>query len=621
MDFTIRNLEYNRLMKNPKFLFSSDYFRQWLQSFRWLPKTFNNDPRNISIQIIKKIKIINQKKLFICHLRYNQSEYFLPLICVFNKDISSEILQGNYFRLTNQEKPMIRTIYYAAEYDVDFWKTIINKPNKGLASFKDVRDVNYIKKIINSKQFNIKILGSGNTTNIVLKFYTENSKPIVCKIYKNLMPNLEITILTHLSKFDYKNIPIVYAVAQIPLRIARKCKKSVQILFSEFINSDKDAGSIFWNQFHDYISNADINIICMEKEKYDNFFFKVFEISAKYAEKIGQSVRELHNLLKQSDSNANTSNRVYNKNTSFEEIKIDFREEQYKIQDFENLNKKIRGFLIEFINDEHLIDEHLLEIFKLNPIHFDLFQNYLNKQLIHQDLHLGQMIIGETPDRDPILLDFEGDPQLSIKERLEKYPVIQDLASIKRAFSYIKYNALVSYFKRKFNPDILSYIFSNKIKLEGRNIEIMLFTIAAIFKNAQFEPASTFCKIVTHLIEYYCKSINIDMNSVIDKMNENQVIAEFDCFEKTCKFDDLFAFIDNWERWIYTNLITGYYGEEIIGLDIEKIFRLSLVFSLQRALMELRYERTFRPLEQIVPLLGFIDLLKETKKLKEILNI
>lgn len=618
MDFTLENLEYNRLTKNPKLLFSSRYFKQWLQSFRWLPKVISNKTESFTIQILKKIKAINQKQLFICHLKYNQLEYFLPLIKVSDQKYVPELLNTNYFLMINQIDPRIKTICYAAEYDVDFWKTVILKTKKKYAEIKNIKDADYIKKIINSEEFSIKILGAGNTTNVVLKFSANNLKSIVCKVYKNLMPNLEITILTHLSKFDYKNIPIIYAVGQIPLHFTKKDNKPVQILFSEFINSDKDAGSVFWNQFHDYILDADINLIYMEKEKYDNFFYKIFETSSKYAEKIGQSVRELHNLLKRSDESYLTDSKHRGESTN---VKINFQEEQYQKQDFERLNRKIRGFLTEFINDEHLIDEHLLEIFKLNPIHFDLFQKYLNKQLIHQDLHLGQMIIGETPDRDPILLDFEGDPQLSIEERLEKHPVIQDLASIKRAFSYIKYNALVSFFKKKFNPDVLSYIFSNKIKLEGRNIEIMLFIITAIFKNAQFEPASTFCKIVTHLIEYYCKSINLDMNSVIDKMNESQVIAEFDCFEKACKFDDLFAFVDNWERWIYTDLLTGYYGDEIIELDIEKIFRISLVFSLQRALMELRYERTFRPFEQIVPLLGFIDLLKETKKLKEIINI
>ena len=68
----------------------------------------------------------------------------------------------------------------------------------------------------------------------------------------------------------------------------------------------------------------------------------------------------------------------------------------------------------------------------------------LFKARIHQDLHLAQMIYTGDGVVDFVITDFEGEPGRTSEERLEKEPVLRDIASMIRSFHYLSHAALMN---------------------------------------------------------------------------------------------------------------------------------------------------------------------------------
>jgi maltose alpha-D-glucosyltransferase/alpha-amylase len=67
---------------------------------------------------------------------------------------------------------------------------------------------------------------------------------------------------------------------------------------------------------------------------------------------------------------------------------------------------------------------------------------------IHGDYHLGQVLV---TDNDFIILDFEGEPESTIRDRKIKQPPLKDVAGLFRSFHYALFASILN------NPDKLSY--------------------------------------------------------------------------------------------------------------------------------------------------------------------
>lgn len=82
---------------------------------------------------------------------------------------------------------------------------------------------------------------------------------------------------------------------------------------------------------------------------------------------------------------------------------------------------------------------------KIKDILLDFDQDTLNSQRIriHGDYHLGQILVSES---DFYILDFEGEPESTIRDRKVKQPPIKDVAGLFRSFHYAVFATL---FNRK----------------------------------------------------------------------------------------------------------------------------------------------------------------------------
>ena len=74
----------------------------------------------------------------------------------------------------------------------------------------------------------------------------------------------------------------------------------------------------------------------------------------------------------------------------------------------------------------------------------DFDENLLKGERIrvHGDYHLGQVLVNE---RDFYIIDFEGEPESTIRDRKVKQPPLKDVAGMFRSFSYAIYASIFNH--------------------------------------------------------------------------------------------------------------------------------------------------------------------------------
>ncbi|MHA1820388.1 MAG: hypothetical protein ACTSVC_07940, partial [Promethearchaeota archaeon] len=431
-----------------------------------------------------------------------------------------------------------------------------------------------------TRSFHIKPLGDLNTTNVVFeaelkthdKGFTVVTKRLVCKIYKNMEPNPEPLILEYLASKGYKNIPELYGSLSFNLKINNvkdinvDKELKINIIFMQSLVDDieGDAGAIFWSDltrkyihklgmfqffYAEGIINNNLNNhnnnneARGKKNKVSQILMELYHDSVYFAKIIGQKVFELHHYMaKLNLSNPKILGSINDdlklrelSNFYLRKISLLKKDETYFYELLYFLSLKFKYALEKYsstqksgiylgkslklgninVTSAFLDLEYLLRNIQAHKIN-SLFFEYFPDQIIHQDLHLGQIlqiksdkdnINRESSSRqDPkegdqkreyykdwnetsisnkfIFLDFEGDPQLDYEERLKPQSIFMDLGSLIRSFSYIKINSFI----------INSYDYDNEAKypniygippgmLKGRDLSQVTSALNSLIKN------------------------------------------------------------------------------------------------------------------------------------------
>lgn len=617
---------FQKYLLDPSKIFDLPDFIEWIKTFRWIPKKTAQKGKKYNYSIEKFFEDIENDIHFLYNLliidsgesKEEKMYFFLPFLCS-DQEISSDLLRKlkSSFNIKTKIESSKELYIYPAEYHQTFWKNMFNQTSKNkkfhLLISKD--DENFLTAL-RSKTFRINVLGGGDTTNIVLSFQIPDQEPILCKIYKNISLNLEIPVLNHLLKANFDHIPRIFGSIGIFTNGTNE-NRSVNVLFREFLESQNDAGSIFWDELNNFFSSDKADIIINSTNYTQKMFKKLFPKSSSYAVKIGAIMHEMHKDLRLSNQSLNEIGSNNNPNVQGP-LSNFFIEDEFTESDLLELRNLLidimqniysqtnsqskpnsKEFNDNVINSSKSIREFIKNLIPKNLIH----SPYLNKQPIHQDLHFSQMIQIEDLKRDPVFIDFEGDPLLPESFKFKKYPYFQDIASTLRAFSYIKFNTLITPIGKifKLNQDL------NKSS-----------------KNATFQ-----CLIASYLFSILKKQMNSDVflifikNLLVDFSNilniNYQTIHKFmENIREVEEVRRLLIFSKFWEKFMSERILYGYFNEDgLLQSDLkirnknkseEQIIKILQLFLYRRALFELKYERTFRPLNQIVPILGLIDL-------------
>jgi maltose alpha-D-glucosyltransferase/alpha-amylase len=105
---------------------------------------------------------------------------------------------------------------------------------------------------------------------------------------------------------------------------------------------------------------------------------------------------------------------------------------QNRLNIIENSLHKLDGMALDlaqqFLENKTLIRKHFVD--------FDWTKMKSERIRIHGDYHLGQVLVN---DDDFYLLDFEGEPESTIRDRKVKQPPLKDVAGMFRSFHYAIY--------------------------------------------------------------------------------------------------------------------------------------------------------------------------------------
>lgn len=103
-----------------------------------------------------------------------------------------------------------------------------------------------------------------------------------------------------------------------------------------------------------------------------------------------------------------------------------------RINLLENNLHKLEGLRLELAQD---LLKNKKEV-KKRFLDFDEAKLKSERIRIHGDYHLGQVLV---KDRDFYIIDFEGEPESTIRDRKVKQPPLKDVAGMFRSFNYAIY--------------------------------------------------------------------------------------------------------------------------------------------------------------------------------------
>ncbi|MHA2126619.1 MAG: hypothetical protein ACXABO_14110 [Promethearchaeota archaeon] len=459
---------------------NSNEFKGWLLSKRWFGDKSSLSNLEFKIRIIYFKLIAERILLNIIEVQrpsYSKS-YFLPLIYYEKiEDILDPVekTKDNIVNLTENtfSKKLVMTVetgqkvvtfnLIEAEFCLFFWKKMLFDSNISekfpsmdmeltlySKQFEDNMNMKKVQNLIEAGlhperyELSLNQLGMGNTTNMLFSLSILNKREpnqtpssYVLKSYKDYSVSLEPSVLFVLVKNKFPNSPKIYGTIKV------RNKETIGI--SESVPNIGNLGDIYWKDLNNMIQST-FNEINKDYSNFeDNLLIsqlikeKCVE-TIKVSSDIGIYINNLHKSLilpeQERYSLESVESGVYLKNYT-ERLNLMISDlsghmTQQPESAFFNL-PKISSILID-IKD---IIERFRSEFK---------EQKIDIQPVHQDLHMEQILYEKTDQEyNYYFIDFEGDPQLPLKEREGKFPIEKDLASFLRALSYIKFNTLLQF--------------------------------------------------------------------------------------------------------------------------------------------------------------------------------
>ena len=370
---------------------------------------------------------------------------YLPFIFYYDKnliDLTPDIVIRNdyehlFLKQAEYFPPYLNLIFNNMRDNI-----IMNtkKGKKLLFTSKDTK--------INSLLTDIKILDfkKGETTNFLLKI-SSNGEDFVLKCYKKVAYNPEPSFLMDLFHNGFENV-----IKPIALCEYQHSFLNPLYLISEFIKIEADLGLRYWNNLENYFHDTDFREVEQELSNLNE---------------------KLINLIIDFHQNSYNLEKINKKIEFYSRDDITFFKNAIKViinniysNDSINKMKFHNKFLKKMQEMENIIDN--LHIFIDWP-----------KIRVHQDLHLGQILI-EKESNKLIITDFEGDPNRPEIEKNKKDLIFRDLASIITAFLYIQLNKFKNHYSKQDFLEIylqLDEIKNQELKNVLRKINIWTKTV------------------------------------------------------------------------------------------------------------------------------------------------
>ncbi len=406
------------------------------------------------------------------------------------------------------------------------------------------------------------LLGGGDTTNIVIKFRIPASPGLdfVLKFYPRITFNTARYLNDMLASAKFHHFARLVATCDYQMETIQKffhdsrgepfyeqVKQTCESLnipvnrffpfihLIQFIPGNGDGGMPFWNSAVDQLRKEG-------SPPLDNDIVTI-------ATKLGKTIAEFHAALQekamqiQKNAAIQLQEQVKKLESQFKQTSAHLTEYQASLPP--EFSQMISG-LLQLLDFQALAKKAVPDEAEYQKV---------DRQYIHQDLHMGQLMFIDAL-KEFSILDLEGDPQLPWNERLECSPVERDLASLIRSLSYIKIAVLRNHVERVFKEITEAIPRFNEVYP-------LLFLTSS------------------NLAEFLYSRLGVPIGAAIR---------------------NIVKILNTWEDQIRDVILDTYTKERSINQ------RILFFYTLQRIMNEITYEIKFRPTNFLIPCVGLLEL-------------
>ncbi|WP_282043514.1 trehalose synthase [Winogradskyella flava] len=433
------NNKWEELLENQEFIkvFLSDVLEDYIIKQRW----YGGKASKLKyIELAEYFRLQQHDEVYyglILEVNFVEAfyqHYFLPIAFVSDEDFAKDdrILP---ISIQNQEGFIIDAINLEAFRKVVFERILTAVPNdktrvryQKSELFKDC--IYESSRFMGMEQSNTSIIYNDK---YVLKFFR--------RIYADRNPDYEMSRFLS-EKKEYKNTPAYFGSIQI------KDSDNTNItiaLMQEMVENQGDAWDYMLKELHQVFSNLDyknIDISGLPKtedfgrleikdvppEIIDwaglNLFVKVQTLAKRTAEMHIALGSEFEDTAF-TPAHFNGDYEVWLKNRLLYQF-------QNRLNTIENSLHKLDGLALDLANE--FLDKK--NSIRKQFVNFDWTKLKGERIRVHGDYHLGQVLV---KDDDFYILDFEGEPESTIRDRKVKQPPLKDIAGLFRSFHYAIY--------------------------------------------------------------------------------------------------------------------------------------------------------------------------------------
>ena len=360
--------------------------------------------------------------------------YFLPIAFVTDESFAKQdrILPIN---IKGEEGFIIDAINLEAFRKLVFERILGAIPN-------DRTKVQYHKSenFINTSYETSRFLGleQSNTSIIyndkyVLKFFR--------RIYADKNPDYEMSCFLS-EKKEFKNTPAY----QGSINVIDSDNVYITIaLMQEMVPNEGDAWEYMLNELHKVFLNLELKNIDVNSLPTNELYtrLKIEDVPKQIVDwvgidlfqkiqTLGNRTAEMHVVLgSEFEDTAFTPTRFNGDYTVWLKNRLLYQF-QNRLNAIENNLHKLEGLALELAN-EFLDNKNII---RKRFVNFDWTKLKGERIRVHGDYHLGQILVVND---DFYILDFEGEPESTIRDRKVKQPPLKDVAGMFRSFHYAIY--------------------------------------------------------------------------------------------------------------------------------------------------------------------------------------
>jgi maltose alpha-D-glucosyltransferase/alpha-amylase len=417
-------------------VFSSDILENYIINKRW----YGGKASTLKyIEVVDSFKItskhnnyygvlleVNFKEAFFQH-------YFMPIAFMLEEELDTNTIIAPV-QLNGKDGFLVDALHQEDFRKLLFDKIITSKEN-------DISKVNFHKgvKLLDKEYISSKFMGVEQSNTSII--YNENLVlKIFRRIYISMNPDYEISrFLTERMNFksspEYKgSISVNFSEGDITLG-----------LMQELVPNQGDAWKYMLEEVDRIFSNLSAKKIKIDKLPNIELFQKLRlnEVPPEIIDWAGLSVilriqtlarrtAEMHIALGSDIHETAFTPTTYNGDyTVWLKNRLTYQF-QNRLNILENNLHKLDGLALDLANQ---FLDHKKSIRKLF-LDFDWTKMKSERIRIHGDYHLGQVLVNGD---DFYILDFEGEPESTIRDRKVKQPPLKDVAGMFRSFHYAIY--------------------------------------------------------------------------------------------------------------------------------------------------------------------------------------